>query len=672
MGWGMEDPGRSAGGGAGSRLFLIYAGASLVPVLLLGVVLADKDRSTGVSLGLDQGRAQAAVIEQTAIAPAVGGDDLAAGLSRSGLAHVRQATDLAIFAGSVIRLRLRSFAGAVVFSDDGSRGADALSSADPAFRSAAAGGTSVAVVVDPAGGSGRVIRVVQPVVPNSTGQATGILEVYLPYAAIAGRVQSLLRSTYAGLAIGLGAMYAILALLSWSTTRRLRRHAAERHHQALHDSLTGLPNRELFRINAEAALDRAERGERGVLVLIDLNHFKDVNDTLGHHVGDALLQVVADRVSGALRTDDTVARLGGDEFGLVLPGLARPEQAVALVETIRTALSEEIIIDSVSLSVEASFGIALYPTHGASVEQLLQRADAAMYQAKASTADIVVYAQTDTAPSRPSPVIHAELRQALDHDQLVLHYQPQIELATGRIEGVEALVRWQHPGRGLLLPHEFVPTAEESGLIDHLTDWVLRRALSDQHEWTASGIDWRVSVNVSARNLSSPGFAERVISLVADMAGNPRRLCLEVTETALTARPAAASAAVTALSAAGITIAIDDFGTGYTGLWQLRTAAVDEIKIDRTFVSNLTNSAPDRSIVQAIIGLSHGLGCTVTAEGVESQATAQWLHTANCDSAQGYHFARPAPWPQLLPRLADPPPFTRPDPGTPQPTVSLR
>jgi diguanylate cyclase len=663
---------RSEGSVVGGRLFLMYAGPSLLLVLVLGFVLARNDEHTGKALGLDQGRDQAAVIEQTAIAPAVGTADLAAGLNPDELANVRQATDLAIFSGSVRRLRLRSFNGNVVFSDDGSGGADAVPATDPAFLSAADGRASVAVVRDPSDRSAKVIRILEPIVPNSSGQATGILEIYLPYAAIAHKIHDQLYRTYLRLAVGLGAMYLILALISWSTTRRLRRHAAERHHHALHDSLTGLPNREWFRTRADAAMRRAERGEVGALVLIDLDHFKDVNDTLGHHAGDALLQVVADRLSGSLRTDDTVARLGGDEFGLLLPGVSAADDAVVLIETVRTVLAEEIVIESVNLRVEARFGIAMYPAHGTSVEQLLRRADAAMYQGKRGAASIVVYDPSSDQQARPGLIIQGELRQALKRDELMLHYQPQVDLVTGAIVGLEALVRWQHPRRGVLSPIEFVPAAEESGLIEPLTDWVLNRALSDQHEWLAKDVNWRVSVNVSARNLSSPTFADRVMGILALTGSDPRGLCLEVTETALAANPEAASATVTALSNAGIAISIDDFGTGYTGLWQLRTLVVDEVKIDQAFVTDLITSGQDRSIVLAIIGLSHGLGCTVTAEGVESEVAAQWLQAAGCDSAQGYYFARPAPWPDLMPERAELTAATPtdPSPSIPLPTVS--
>lgn len=307
----------------GSRLFAAYAAASLVPVVLLGAVLVRGSQREALESGLEHGRAQAAVIEEMAIAPALSGADLDRHLTATGRRRLQGATDLAIFDGSVIGLRLRGFKGRVVFSDDGSTGG-ALPTSHPAFRAAAAGRTDVAIVKDPDGGAGRVIRVLQPVVAKATGQSTGVLELYLPYGTIAKHVQSQMRRTYVRLAAGLGALYAVLALIAWSTTRRLRRHAAQHEHEALHDALTSLPNRKWFRERAEEAV---EGGQRGAVVI--------VNDTLGHHAGDELLRVVAQRLLAALRTDDTVARLGGDEFGLILPGIPDAAHAPELLARVR-------------------------------------------------------------------------------------------------------------------------------------------------------------------------------------------------------------------------------------------------------------------------------------------------------------------------------------------------
>ncbi|HSF26709.1 MAG TPA: EAL domain-containing protein [Actinomycetes bacterium] len=635
----------------GSRLFVAYAAASLVPVIALGAVLAHGFRQDAVERGLDHGRAQAAVIEEMAIAPALSGHEPGAGLSAYELARLRSATDLAIFNGSVARLRVRSFTGQVVFSDDGTT-VGAVPSSDPAFREAAVGGTSVEIVPDSR--SGQVIRVLQPIVASTNGRASGVLEVYLPYDTIAASVHEQMVAMSRRLAGGLGLLYGVLALISWYTTRRLRRVAAQREHQALHDHLTGLPNREWFRLRSEEAVEAARRGEHGAVVLVDLDHFKEVNDSLGHHAGDELLRVVARRLSNALRTDDTVARLGGDEFGLILPQIPDEAAALTLLTRVREAVAAPIELDGLTVRTEASFGVALCPRHGTDVETLLKRADAAMYEGKRAPSGVVVYRRTASREQGRSLVVQDELRRALDRDELCLHYQPKIALDSGVVCGVEALVRWAHPDRGLLPPRAFLPAVERSGLIGPLTAWVLRRALTEQQEWTARGLDWVVAVNVSARNLEAGRFPTVVSELLDELAVPPARLVVEVTETALAADQDAAAAGVQALAERGIAIAIDDFGMGYTSLSQLRTLPVAEVKIDRSFVSGTQAEGQDRAIVASVVDLAHGLGASATAEGVETAAVAQWLSTVGCDAAQGYYYARPAPWPELMARLSVP------------------
>ncbi|WP_426563947.1 putative bifunctional diguanylate cyclase/phosphodiesterase [Angustibacter sp. McL0619] len=628
---------------AGSRLFVVYAVASLVPVAVLGAVLLHGYQDQGNARGRAQGQAQAAVIEEMAIAPALSGADLSKGLNDAERARLRAATDLAIFNGSVARLRLRSFSGAVSFSDDGSLDGG-VPVDDRAFQRAASGHTDVRLVEDSRQAAGVTVRVLQPIVAAASGQATGVLEVYLPYEQIAKSVQADTRRTIWRVGAGLVVLYGVLALISWWTTRALRRNAAAHEHQALHDTLTGLPNREFFRRSAESALAKGRRGDGGALVLMDLDHFKEVNDTLGHHAGDELLRVVAERLRDLLRTDDTVARLGGDEFGLVLPGNVDREQTVALLGRLREQLAREIVLGSVSLHVVASFGVCFYPDDADNLEALLQHADSAMYQGKHGPTGVVVYEPDAGSHPTHSLVVQAELRQALERDELVLYYQPKYELESGEVHGVEALVRWQHPERGLLPPSEFLPVAERSELIEPLTNWVLRRALKDLSEWTARGFDWTVAVNVSARNLSSLDFARTVASLVAEAGAPTDRLHLEVTETALAFDADAAAEVVEALAWQGLSISVDDFGIGYTSLSQLRSLAVSEVKIDRTFVAGLSDSAQDRAIVGSVIGLGHSLGFKVTAEGVETQDVADWLADAGCDRAQGYLWMRPAPW----------------------------
>jgi len=481
--------------------------------------------------------------------------------------------------------------------------------------------------------------VLQPVFARASGEAIGVLELYLPYDKIAARLHEEMVVTYRRLGVGLGLLYLAISLISWSTTRSLRRYAARQAHEALHDGLTGLPNREAFR---QRAADAVGDHRDGAVVVVDLNRFKEVNDTLGHHAGDELLRVITGRLRTALRAEDTVARLGGDEFALILPGLDAAGVRT-LLERVRAEVTQEMVLDGVPLTIEASFGVALYPAHGVDVEQLIRHADAAMYQGKRGTADIVVYAGERMAHPTQWLVVQAELRHALERDELVLHYQPKVRLSDGVVTGVEALVRWQHPERGLLPPAAFLPAAEQSGLIEPLTAWVLRRALADQGEWTAAGRDWAVSVNVSARNLESPSFA----SLVIGLTGRPDRLIIEITETAVVDDVAAAQHALRELAAAGIGISVDDFGAGYTSLGRLRGVPLTEIKIDRSFVDSVFSSPENQAIVRAVIALAHGLGCRVTAEGVETAEVASWVAAAGCDEAQGYFYSRPVPWTQV-------------------------
>jgi diguanylate cyclase (GGDEF)-like protein len=395
-----------------TRTFAAYAALSAVPVVALGAVLDHTSREAAFEQGLAQGRAQAAVIEEMAVSPSLSGDDLTMGLSERERQRLSRATDLAVYKGSVVRLRLRDFDGRVVFSDDG-RVDEVVPATSLAFRRAAVGRTTAELVDTPAGPAVLVLR---PVVASASGRSTGVLELQLPYAQIAEAVDAQVEQAWHRLLVGLVLLYAVLAGLAWSTSRRLRRHAAQREHEALHDPLTGLPNRALFQERAEKACAAATEQAPVALVLVDLDRFKQVNDTLGHHAGDVLLQAVAARLSGAVRSDDTVARLGGDEFGLVLPRIGDEASAVALLEQVRAHLAQELHLEGSVLSVEASMGMALVPQHGADLETLLKQADAAMYRGKRGGGSVVV---SDAPGVRAEPrclALHAELRAALERE----------------------------------------------------------------------------------------------------------------------------------------------------------------------------------------------------------------------------------------------------------------
>ena len=626
----------------GSRLFALYVLASLVPISVIGAVAVRGDTNAGNEFGLAWGRAQSAVIEQMAIAPALRGADLSLGLNSAERGRVQSATDLAIFNGTVSHLRLRSFTGAVEFSDDGGV-AGSVPASDPAFLAAAAGGTDVKILESRQHSPGMV-RVIQPVIAAANGQATGVLEVYLPFDAIATKVAAETRTEITRVALSLVGLFALLALISWWTTRALRQNAATHEYESLHDSLTGLPNRELFRRTAQDALDRGRRGERGALVLIDLDHFKEVNDTFGHHAGDELLQIVGRRLRGSLRTDDMVARLGGDEFAMVLPRGGGREETLALLHRIRDELAQDILLDDIPLCVEASFGVCYYPESAETVEDLLQHADAAMYQGKQGPEGIVIYEEATTPHATRTLAVQRELRAALQRHEFVLHYQPKLKLDSGRVTCLEALVRWQHPERGLLLPSAFLPVAESCELIHPLTSWVLRRALADYTAWTAAGHDWMVSVNVSAQNLASPEFAAGVGQMLHEAGVPADRLHLEVNETALAFDVDLARRVIGPLIDQGISIAMDHVGMGRTDLAQFMSGHVSEIKIDPSFLTSLPGEEQDRALVRSVIGLGHTLGCRVTAQGVESQEVADVLEDAGCDDAQGNLWLHPGPW----------------------------
>jgi diguanylate cyclase len=634
---------------SGARLFAGYAVASLIPILALGGVLAHGNLQDGIEHGRAQGRAQAAVIEEMAISPALDGHELARGLSRSEARRLRAATDLAIYRGSVIRLLLRSFDGDVVFSDDGSADG-ALPASHPAFRAAAGGATNARVTSAPVVGddrpqpSGRVLRVLQPIIADASGRSLGVLEIHLPFSAVAEQVRASTVRTYWRLGAGLAILYVVLGAISWSTTRRLRRHAAQSEYESLHDPLTGLPNRKLFELRLEESV---RRQEAGAVVLVDLDRFKIVNDTLGHRAGDRLLCEVADRLHASLRPEDTVARLGGDEFGLLLPGVRDTATAHGVLQRARDALVAEIVIDDVPLTMDASFGIAFQPGDATEVEALLNCADAAMYHGKRGTQGTVIYHPSIASAPSHHLSIQGDMRRAIDNDELCLHYQPVVDVASGAVTRVEALLRWQHPERGLLGPGEFLAAVEQTSLVGPMTEWVLTRALRDCLAWTAAGHPWEVAVNVSARNLDTHDFTDTVLRLLAASGVDPARLHLEVTETALAIDHGLVSGTLDQLARHGIGVALDDFGVGYASLAHLRGLALSEVKIDRAFVAGVETSERDREVVRSLVRLAHGLGLRVTAEGVETAATAGWLRESGCDAVQGYHFARPRPWTEL-------------------------
>ena len=418
----------------------------------------------------------------------------------------------------------------------------------------------------------------------------------------------------------------------------------EREHEAQHDALTGLPNRQLLVEQIRRAIDSAQRTNRSVaLFLLDLDRFKEVNDTLGHATGDRLLQLVAARLEGALRPGDIVARLGGDEYAVLLPTVRDAASAIEVAERARVALIEPFRIDGFVIGPEASVGVALVPDHAADADTLMQRADVAMYLAKASRRGVEVYAADRDRNSANRLGLLSELRTGLDNGQLELHYQPKAALPAGTVNGVEALVRWRHPERGIVPPDEFIPLAEQSGLMPKLTRYVLEHALAQVSTWSLQGLAVQVAVNVSMRDLHDDSFVDFLASRLAAYSVPGSRLVLEITEGMLMADADRVATTLDELNRIGVTISLDDFGTGYSSLVHLRRLPVSEIKIDRSFVMRMDVDDDDATIVRSIIDLGDALGLRVVAEGVETESAWQQLARMGCDFAQGWYLSKALP-----------------------------
>ncbi len=424
-------------------------------------------------------------------------------------------------------------------------------------------------------------------------------------------------------------------------------------HEALHDALTELPNRVNLQRRLTAALEEVADGRSpgAAVMILDLDDFKEVNETLGHQQGDLLLTEVGARLTGAIGALGTVARLGGDEFAVLLTGTADEERAVLVGRRILRALEQPIVLDGLEVEVGGSLGIALAPTHATDAAALLKRADMAMYDAKTTARRLRVFdPELDTDNPRRLTLV-SELRTALEQGEVVVHVQPQTRLGSGEVSGVEALARWRHPTLGDIPPDEFIPVAERSGLIGPLTTRVLDATLAGWAQWRAAGHDLGIAVNLSARSLHDPDLVEEVGRLLRRHGVPASRLTLEVTESAVMADPTRAVALLHQLRDLGVRLSVDDFGTGYSSLSYLKRLPVHEVKIDRSFVTSLGSDAEDLPIVRAIVDLGRHMGLEVVAEGVEDASTMELLDSIGCDLAQGWHLGRPMPLDGLLPWL---------------------
>jgi diguanylate cyclase (GGDEF)-like protein len=513
---------------------------------------------------------------------------------------------------------------------------------DDGLTAALNGQTSAAVVhsTQAAPGGHGLIESFVPLRFSSVGKPDGAFEVYTNYAPVAAAIANDTHRLYLALAIGLVLFYVCLFRIVARASRQLRRQANENHRHARLDALTSLPNRRAFFEHAGEALPEHPSGDLCAVMVIDLDRFKEVNDTLGHHTGDLLLQAVAMRIREAVRDRDVLARLGGDEFVVLLRD-ASDQVAREVAQRIGVALGQRFNVDGATMDIEASIGVALYPDHGTDVNVLLQRADLAMYRAKERHDGFSLYTAELDSDQPGQMSLLGDLRHALEHDELTLHYQPKASLATGQVTHVEALVRWERPGHGLQPPSEFIPLAERTGLIKQLSVSVLDAALRQMRAWSDAGRDLTVAVNLSARNLLEDDLPETVAGLLAAHGVAADRLILEITESAVMSDETHSMEVLVRLSELGVCLSIDDFGTGYSSLSRLRRLPVDEIKIDRSFVAHMDRERGDALIVQSTVELAHNLGLRVVAEGVETDAIWNALGQLGCDYAQGYFLCRP-------------------------------
>jgi diguanylate cyclase (GGDEF)-like protein len=544
-----------------------------------------------------------------------------------------------------LRVKLYSPAGRVTYSN--AHGLIGTRSAEPTardvFRTQSAA-TDVTHLNDE-GGKGPDTKSLETYAPvTMRGKRVGVLEVYQDYGPVAAAASSTFWPVAAVLAVVLLALYLSLYPLLRRVTRRLRRQVEEIEHQAMHDSLTGLPNRVLFRDRLEQALHGARRrpGEVAVMFL-DLDRFKEVNDTLGHESGDTLLREVGQRLAHSLRAGDTVARLGGDEFAVLATGLDDADDALVVARKLRQAVEWPFTLRGLTLEVEASIGIAIFPEHGTDADTLLRHADVAMYQSKEAHSGAGIYSPERDVYSPDRLKLLGELRRAIEQNELVLYYQPKVNLKTSEVIGFEALVRWQHPEQGLLAPDRFVPFAEHTGLVKPLTRYVMREAVRSCARWQQTGLGLGVAVNLSARDLLDLNLPDEVKLLLSETGIKPSLLELEITENTILSDPVRTRTILNRLKELGVRLAIDDFGSGYSSLGYLKRLPLDVLKIDKSFVMTMMADEDSAAIVRSTIDLAHNLGLEVVAEGVASEHVSAILATLNCDAAQGFYFSGPIP-----------------------------
>lgn len=632
---------------------------SLVPIVALGLILARVLQAQVVSRSLSDADQSAQLIARIGIQPRLTPHDLRYGLSAAGLRSLDDQLRARSVTQDLARIKIWNTKDQVIYSDDHALIGHMLTPSDDLLN-ALAGRSNDAEVVSPSQhtetasevGLGRLVEVYVPLRFAASGPPVGVFEIYLSYRPIAAALTRTKRMIVLLIAIGLGLLWAIIYRIVARASRRLRQQADENDRLARYDSLTGLPNRTLFIEGIDDAVRHSrDRPDTVGVLLIDLDRFTEINNTLGTPNGDLVLCEVARRLRGSVRDDALVARLAGDGYAVLVHGAQGVPDALNAAAAIQAGFESSIVLDDVEVRVEASIGIAVMGEHADVPNVLLQRADAALAHARSHHSGIEVYSPECDHFDATRLKLLTEVSGALERGGFILQYQPQVELQSGRITGVEALVRWHHPEHGVLAPAEFIPLIEQTALIRPLTLALIDQALAQLVTWRDLGIDIQMSVNLSARNLLDTELPQRVAEILDRHRVMPDRLIVEVTESAAMADPHRAVAVLTALRATGVGVSVDDFGTGNASIEYLAKLPASEIKIDRSFITDILTDSRAEAIVRSTIDLARNLGLTVVAEGIETEAVLNHLVGLGCDTGQGYLISRPQPAEQLTSTL---------------------